>query len=233
MHMPATTYRHLGVLTICAILLSGCYYDKSKRNIEYSPNMYNSLPLEPYSQTVYAADYGGNFAAVEKGLDKVRYFADGLSAQRAPEGTVPRAESWYVQEAYQPYPYPNTTEGYDLATQNYKSPLNQAATNEKGYSCNNASFQRGKKLYAIHCTMCHGANGDGQGNLVTAGVYAGVPSYASRAYLTEGQMYHSITYGKGIMGSYASALTPKERWEVICYINEWVKQGQAAAAPVQ
>jgi hypothetical protein len=44
-------------------------------------------------------------------------------------------------------------------------------------------------------------------------------------------MFHSITWGKNSMGSYAAQITPQQRWEVICYIQEFQEKGQAAAAP--
>ena len=37
--------------------------------------------------------------------------------------------------------------------------------------------------------------------------------------MPEGTMFHSITYGKMNMGSYASQLTRKQRWEVIHYVK--------------
>ena len=36
-------------------------------------------------------------------------------------------------------------------------------------------------------------------------------------------MFHSVTYGKGAMGSYASQLNTMQRWMVIAYIKS--KQG--------
>ena len=47
--------------------------------------------------------------------------------------------------------------------------------------------------------------------------------------MTEGTMFHSLTYGKNSMGSYASQLNTKQRWEIIAYIKS--KQGKLAATP--
>jgi mono/diheme cytochrome c family protein len=201
----------LALLGALALLLSGCYSDKSHRNIEYAPNMYNSLPLEPYSQTVYSTqpEIGGHYPAAE--VDgKVKYFANGLSSQKAPEGTVPRTESWYYEEAYSPYPYPDTPEAYEEAGQAWRSPLEETET----------TVSRGKEVYEIYCVMCHGPNGKGQGSLVTGGAYVGVPAY-NTLEITEGKMFHTLTWGKGVMGSYASQITPNERWQVIAYIKQW------------
>jgi hypothetical protein len=37
--------------------------------------------------------------------------------------------------------------------------------------------------------------------------------------LEEGKMFHTLQYGKGLMGSHASQLNQKERWQIL----EWVK----------
>ena len=36
----------------------------------------------------------------------------------------------------------------------------------------------------------------------------------------EGTMFHSVTYGKNLMGSYASQLSTEQRWMIIHYIKE-------------
>lgn len=219
----------LGIAAI-ALSLSGCYTDKSKRNIEYAPNMYNSLPLEPYSQTVFhETNIGGNYEGAK--LDGTSPFANGLNAQKAPEGTVPRTESWYIQEAFTPYVYPNTPEGYELAGGELSSPLNIPAANDKGYNCTEESFKKGKLVYETYCIMCHGAEGKGNGILVQKGVLGGVPSYSEQLRnLSAGKMFHTLTYGKNTMGSYASQITPNQRWQVICYIQKFQESGAPATA---
>jgi hypothetical protein len=41
--------------------------------------------------------------------------------------------------------------------------------------------------------------------------------------LTGGKIYHTIKYGLNMMGSYASQLTPEERWKVVMYVQELQK----------
>jgi hypothetical protein len=38
--------------------------------------------------------------------------------------------------------------------------------------------------------------------------------------LPQGKLFHTITFGKGLMGSHASVLNPSERWKVILYIQK-------------
>ena len=49
--------------------------------------------------------------------------------------------------------------------------------------------------------------------------------------MPEGQMFYSVTYGKNLMGSYASQLSRHQRWMVIRYIKLNQLKAKAAAAP--
>jgi len=44
-----------------------------------------------------------------------------------------------------------------------------------------------------------------------------------------GQMFYSVTYGKNLMGSYASQLNRKQRWQVIAYIKQIQAENKAVA----
>ncbi|QMU66635.1 MAG: c-type cytochrome [Flavobacteriaceae bacterium] len=108
-----------------------------------------------------------------------------------------------------PYEYADTNADYERAKQTLKSPLEK---NEK-------NLENGKKMYAIYCTSCHGKKGDGNGVLSQRGKFEGIPNYKDRD-LTEGNIYHVIIYGKNLMGSHASQLTDKERWQVVQYVEQ-------------
>ena len=85
-----------------------------------------------------------------------------------------------------------------------------------------------QRLYLVNCGICHGPKLDGQGPLFTSGVYPSAPRNfmdALMKMMPEGQMFYSVTYGKNMMGSYASQLSTKQRWMVIAYIKS--KQGGA------
>jgi mono/diheme cytochrome c family protein len=218
-------YLHTIWISIALILIvSSCAYQDGDRNIEYSPNMYHSIPLEPYSQV--KDDWA-------QGAEPQTIFKNGLNAQNAPEGTLPRTEGWYEKEAYEPYHLENDTAGYRMAMA-ITSPLKPAGYEYNGtpVDCSAETFQRGKRLYEVYCQVCHGAGGQGNGNLATKGnkPFEGiVPDYTSDLgtglkNLPAGKMFHSITYGKGQMGSYASQMTPQQRWEVICYIQHFQRK---------
>ena len=79
------------------------------------------------------------------------------------------------------------------------------------------NISKGKELYNIYCAVCHGSKGDGQGILMTNEKFLGIPSYADRD-ITEGSIYHVLMYGKNLMGSHASQVNAKERWQISQYV---------------
>jgi len=121
------------------------------------------------------------------------------------EGQIPAKGS--VKRGFTPYEYANTNDGYNLAKANLKSPLDSTAVD----------IEKGEQLYTIYCAICHGDKGDGKGNLATREKFLGVPNYKDRD-LTEGSVFHVITYGLNAMGSHANQLTQNERWQVTHYV---------------
>lgn len=100
-----------------------------------------------------------------------------------------------------------------------------------------AEFVETERLYLINCGVCHGAKLNGNGPLYKDGngPYAAKPAtlVADAKYeaMPEGQMFYSVAYGKNMMGSYASQLNRKQRWQVIKYIKLKQAASKASAAP--
>lgn len=126
-------------------------------------------------------------------------FANGKEGQLPAKGSIPRG--------FTPEEYENSTAGYELAKANLKSPL----------APDQIDLEKGKELFTIYCAICHGEKGDGKGNLVKREKFLGVPDYKSRP-ITEGSIYHVITYGLNSMGSHANQLSQTERWQVVNYV---------------
>jgi mono/diheme cytochrome c family protein len=88
-----------------------------------------------------------------------------------------------------------------------------------------AELAEGKRLYNIYCGICHGTGLDGNGPLYKEGngKFAAAPANfkdAKYLHMPVGQMYAGVKYGKNMMGSYASQLDVKQRWQVIAYIKK-------------
>lgn len=126
-------------------------------------------------------------------------FKGGVEAQVPAKGSIKRG--------FVPYEIPNTPEGYALAKAVLKSPLDPNAINQ----------DKAKELYTVYCAICHGDKGDGKGNLVVKEKFLGVPSYKDRE-ITDGSIFHVVTYGLNAMGSHANQLSQEERWQVADYV---------------
>jgi len=140
---------------------------------------------------------------------------EGMNAQLPPEGSI--AQSFDV------YPFPNSIDGYNAAGEQLTNPFVFTTDEVNG---------RGQLLFNRFCAVCHGEQGDGQGHLVNIGKYPPPPSYFTDAILNlpEGKRYHTLMFGKNMMGSYASQLSYKDRWLVLSYVQKMqddFKAGQA------
>lgn len=179
------------ILFACSLLLmvSSCKQEQSA-GYEYMPDMYRSPTVETY------VDYGN---------------PDSMMSRRPVNGTIPFSGNQANAYNNMPYAYPNTTEGYEAAGVNLKSPIPASPV----------VLEQGKDLYIKFCIHCHGEAGKGDGSMVKNEKFPPPPSYPDKLKdLPEGKMFHSITYGKGLMGPHAPLLTKVERWKVIQYVQK-------------
>lgn len=177
-------------LVIVTIIFINC--DSSKvPALEYFPDMADS-----YARESQEADY----------------FAKNNSAVRLPpEGTIP--------VGFYPYPFPAdkypTPEQLDNPEKGLKNPIEKKTLEV---------YQRGEERYQIYCAPCHGVRGAGNGRVVgpTPRFAMAVPPVTSDKIRdwTDGQIYHIMTNGRGIMQSYASQIKPDDRWKIILYIRK-------------
>ena len=132
------------------------------------------------------------------------------------EGTIRRGDLF-------PYPLANDSTGYRLSAQ-IKDPLPPLDSTD---------LHEAQRLFNINCAICHGEKMNAQGPLPTGGKVPAVANLTLSQYvkMPVGTMFHSVTYGKGNMGSYASQLTRKQRWMVIQYVKKTQLGDAAAAAP--
>ncbi|MBL7789284.1 MAG: cytochrome c [Chitinophagales bacterium] len=110
------------------------------------------------------------------------------------------------------------------------------------YEPTEAVLARAKVVYDKQCAICHGEKGLGDGKLIVRedgsdGAYKSVPpKYSDRLVgMKDGEIFHSITYGKNLMGAHAAHVKADDRWKLVCYIKELgglnKASDPAAAAP--
>ncbi len=184
----------LAALLMAAI---GCSDVKRTPGKVYMPDMANSRAYETYSENPV--------------------FADGRTSQGPVAGTVKRGEEYPVHIEMDKT---GDTANY-FASRALPNPFDSLDADQ---------MKETERLYLINCGICHGAKLDGNGPLWKDGdgPYPAKPAAlvgdAKYESMPAGQMFYSITYGKNLMGSYASQLTAKQRWQVITYIKS--KQGK-------
>lgn len=174
--------------------------DNSKPGSIYMPDMAYSRAYETYAPN-HLADSGIHYTALPV------------------DGTVKRGEEL-------PYHLGNDSAGY----------AQSAAVINPITSLSADSLKEAERLYLINCGICHGQKLDGNGPLWKGGdgPFPAAPrklvgdEYAEK--LADGTMFHALTYGKNLMGSYASQLNRKQRWMLVYYIRQKQKESKPAAA---
>jgi mono/diheme cytochrome c family protein len=134
---------------------------------------------------------------------------DNLAMRVPPEGTAPRG--------FTPYKY-----GQDFmkAEKELVNPIS------KDFSA--TTLERAKSHYRIYCGVCHGMEGKGDGQIAK---YFPLkpPALISddMKNFKDGRIYHVITMGKGLMGSYSrQIIKPRDRWAVVNYIRTLQKKAK-------
>ena len=82
------------------------------------------------------------------------------------------------------------------------------------------AIELGKILFKSQCGMCHGATGDGRGDLVGR-LGLKMPNFTDpqqQGKRTDGEYFYIITRGHGQMPGEGDRLPPQQKWEIIRYI---------------
>ena len=84
---------------------------------------------------------------------------------------------------------------------------------------NAALLARGHEQFNIYCTPCHGGLGDGNGVLKKIGDMPAVANLHDRRIveMTDGEIFNTITHGKGLMGAYGPLVVAQDRWAIVAY----------------
>lgn len=187
-----------------AVAAISCSDVKRNRGKIYMPDMQDSRAYETYSSSPI--------------------FKDGQTNREPVAGTVKRGEIFTFHLAMDK---PGDTTNY-FASRAVRNPLPVLSA---------VDLKEAERLYLINCGICHGAKLDGNGPLWKDGdgPYPAKPASlvgdAKYENMPEGQMFYSLTYGKNLMGSYASQMDAKQRWMVISYIKNKQGKTQPVATP--
>lgn len=194
--------KQLLIISLLAVTAWACSDVRRSPGRVYMPDMAYSRAYETYASTANLDSHGIHY-------DK-----------KPVAGTIKRGE-------YFPFPL-----AMDKAGDSTNYVLSKQVRNPMP-ALNASQMKEAERLYLVNCGICHGAKLDGNGPLYNGGngPYAAAPRNLTTdpvLSMPDGQLFYSITYGKGQMGPYGPQLSTTERWMIIHYINS--KQGDAAPA---
>lgn len=183
--------------SLCFVSCGGAHGDDPGH--AYMPDMYYSRAYEAYGYN----NTGGEYDSLR--ARGIQY--NGLTVP----GSVARGDAMPT----------HITEADTAGAKALSNPFAAMASNA-------GMMKEAERVYLVNCGVCHGTALDGNGPLWKGGdgPYPAAPRALNGDYakaLSDGSIYHTITFGKGQMGSYASQVKPEQRWMVINYIRS--KQG--------
>jgi len=146
-------------------------------------------------------------------LEPNSFFANGMSSQPLVKGTVRQSEAIPLADGSDVYPF----ETEHPAVSGLQTGTTNAVANIP-LEVNMELMARGREKYTISCVPCHGGQGDGNGVVKYFGISAVKnlhdPDVVKQS---DGDIYRTITVGKGVMKGYANTLSIEDRWAIVAY----------------
>ena len=196
---------------LTALIIVSCSDVRRNPGRVYMPDMAYSRALETYAK-LDSSKFTNNPAEIGEG--KIYYTSYPVAGAMARGDELPFA---YAMDK------PGDTTNY-VASRQAQNPLPALDAGQ---------MKEAERLYLVNCGVCHGSKLDGNGPLWKdgSGPFTSAPKNLMTLDMPDGQMFYSITYGKNMMGSYASQITDKQRWMVIHYIKAQQSAKSASAKP--
>ncbi len=142
------------------------------------------------------------------------FFDDGMSSRLPVAGTIARSQPIQAGNTLV-YPWQDTpvTTGRVTGTTNFVELNPLPVTAEL--------LQRGQEVFNIVCAACHSRLGDGNGTpkRINAMTIVGNLHDKRIVELTDGELFNTVSYGKGQMQGYAGTLPIRDRWAAIAYLR--------------
>ena len=201
----------IAFIFLTALIVASCSDVRRNPGRVYMPDMGYSRALETYAK-LDSSKFTNNPAEIGEG--KIYYTSYPVAGAMARGDELPFA---YAMDK------PGDTTNY-VASKQAQNPLPALDAGQ---------MKEAERLYLVNCGVCHGPKLDGNGPLWKdgSGPFTSAPKNLITLDMPDGQMFYSVTYGKNMMGSYASQITDKQRWMVIHYIKAQQAAKSASAKP--
>jgi mono/diheme cytochrome c family protein len=165
-----------------------------------------------FSQPPFEVFPDMNYQAKVKDQQPSAFFADGMASRPPVDGTV--AEEMPAQDDYW------ATGKWDATHWGDGIPVHEARDGGRALEISPADLARGRERYQINCAVCHGATGAGNGITSQYGL-GGAANYHTDRLRTDsdGDLFNTITNGKGQMMGYGYNIDIDDRWRIVMYIR--------------
>jgi hypothetical protein len=142
------------------------------------------------------------------------FFPNGVSSQLPPEETIARSTPIQtINGAVYSFEDSPVNTGKISGTTNFveTNPLRVDAQ----------LLSRGRERFDIYCAPCHDQLGDGNGITKKIGDMPAVANLHDKRIveMTDGEIFNTITHGKGLMGAYGPIVPTEDRWAIISYLR--------------
>ncbi len=194
----------ISIVLITVFVTISCSDIKRTRGREYMPDMAYSRAYETYAPHERLQEQGINYTALPVA------------------GTIKRGEVF-------PFSIPKDKDGDSVnyvASRQVVNPLP---------ALDSVQLKEAERIYLINCGICHGPKLDGNGPLYNGGngPYSAAPRNLVGPEVTampDGQIFYSVTYGKGQMGPYGPQLSTSQRWRIVHYVKAKQLEGKSSGA---
>jgi hypothetical protein len=193
--MKALSLTTLAVVAVSASALLGCRGQTSHdAPIVGIRNMYDQPRYEIQSESAFFPDHRTMRPLVEGVISREEEIDPGLSTGRLED------QSGYVLEI--PTAIPQRFGGADKM------------------------LARGQARFNIYCAPCHDGTGNGQGMVRQHALATGAAGFAPPSFhqdrirhMPDGQIFATISNGKGNMPPYAMQIPVDDRWAIVSYVR--------------
>lgn len=84
-----------------------------------------------------------------------------------------------------------------------------------------ASLARARKMYGYDCALCHGATGNGKGELAAGMNLKDYTDPAALRGLTDGELFYIIQNGRGQMSGESARQSTQEAWNMVILVRSF------------
>lgn len=145
------------------------------------------------------------------------YFENRMAMRPQVPGTIAFSGNDYETEAGKLEPNPDflqEDEGF------YTGKVGEEWLGQMPVSFDRVTLARGQQRFKIYCSVCHGMTGAGTG-IVSEYNFVGIANLLDKRIqdMPDGEIFATISNGKGLMASYATQIKPADRWAIVAYLR--------------